>query len=284
MTGYGAGQAEADGIRARVECSSVNRKGLEVVISGIMDWLELESLLRSIVVRTIARGRVNVSVSIEPVDSPTFARIDRRRAVEYLAELELLNRELPSPSPVPLSLVLAGPGVIRESVDRQTASLAAERALEAALAKLQEMREREGAHLVRALEREWKRISVCLNAVKRQSRGIPRRHAALLQERIRATGLKTGLSEERLAVEVALFAERCDVTEEVDRLSSHLVQFREMLASPGPVGRALEFLVQEIGREWNTIGSKANDAGLSRRVIEAKAALEKIREQIANIE
>ena len=146
------------------------------------------------------------------------------------------------------------------------------------------MRVREGTHLRKELLRAVGRMSTLWRRVRALAPRVPKRQRAALLRRLQSARLPADILDPRVVTEIAIFAERCDITEELARLESHLAQFREQLDGDEPVGRTLEFLAQEIGREWNTAGAKANDAEISLLVVEAKAELDRAREQLANVE
>ena len=158
------------------------------------------------------------------------------------------------------------------------------RALDGALDRLLAMRLREGVHLRKELLRAIARMSGLQKRVRTLAPRVPKRQRTALLKRLHSARLPLDVLEPRVAAEIAIFAERCDITEELARLESHLEQFREQIDKDEPVGRTLEFLAQEMGREWNTTGAKANDAQISRLVVEAKGELDKAREQLANVE
>jgi uncharacterized protein (TIGR00255 family) len=282
MTGHGRSHASAGGFHAVVECSSVNRKQTEVALAAAREFLHLEPAIRAEVLKVIARGRVNVSLEI--LATQPGALIDTDRARMYLQELKRLQSSLGMEGEIRLETLLAGPGVVRTAASAGDPWPAVRKALHQALEALVLMREREGKHLLQVIQREVRALSSALKKIRPLARRVPERQRALLLERLQRSGLPVDVSEPRVATEIALFAERCDISEELDRLESHADQLTSLLTQEGPIGRTMEFLIQEIGREWNTIGSKANDAGISRFVVEAKAALDRLREQSANIE
>jgi uncharacterized protein (TIGR00255 family) len=184
-------------------------------------------------------------------------------------------------------MILQAPGVMRapeESVDPASAWPLIDRALETALGELVKMREREGKHLAQDLIHRLKTMRGLIKEVRSLHPEVAKRYREILRERLTASGLDIALNDERLLKEVALFADRSDVSEEVTRLETHLKEFAHHLRKNEPVGRTLEFLTQEIARELNTLGAKANDAQISQRVVACKAELEKIREQVQNLE
>ena len=183
--------------------------------------------------------------------------------------------------------MLAIPGVLRSGsglIDFDAAWSPLENALGQALDQLIAMRTREGAELRADLETRAANIQSALVNIGELHPGVIEKYRTALQERVRKVGLELNLDDDRMAKEVVLFAERCDISEELTRLQSHLGQFCENLTKAEPVGRTLEFIVQEIGRELNTLGAKANDVAISQLIVTCKAGMEKIREQIQNIE
>jgi uncharacterized protein (TIGR00255 family) len=285
MTGHGRGDASVKGVRAVVECFSVNRKQGEVSVAVPRDLSWLEPHVREEVLKRVARGKVQVSVAIESAAGTTAQLIDEARAADFLRQARALQKKLGLSGEIRLDTVLAAPGVLKaESSDDRDLLPAVKKALAAALDDLLAMRAREGGHLKKELTRCATRMTALVKKVRALAPNVPKRQRENLQRRLEAAHLPVDVLDPRLTTEIAVFAERCDITEELTRLDSHLAQLRENLESDGPVGRTLEFLTQEMGREWNTTGAKANDAEISRLVVEAKSELDKLREQLANIE
>ena len=286
MTGHGRGTATAHGLRVVVECFSVNRRQGEVALAASRELAWIEPRVREEVLKRISRGKVQVSVSTEASSrSAPPALIDRRRASEFLREAKSLQRELKLSGVISLETVLAAPGVLHaEDVTGREVWPLASRALKAALDGLLAMRVREGAYLQKELLRGTARMTALVRRVKVLAPRVPRRQREILIRRLQSARLPADVLDPRIATEIAIFAERCDITEELARLESHLSQFREHVESDRPIGRTLEFLSQEMGREWNTAGAKANDAKISLLVVEAKAELDRVREQLANVE
>jgi uncharacterized protein (TIGR00255 family) len=285
MTGHGRGDVAVKGVRAVVECFSVNRKQGEVSVAVPRDLSWLEPHVREDVLKRVSRGKVQVSVAIESASGAAAQLIDERRAADFLRQARALQKKLGLAGDISLQTVLSAPGVLKsESTDDHDILPAVKKALAAALDDLLVMRAREGSHLKKELTRCATRMAALVKKVRALAPGVPKRQRENLQRRLDAAQLPIDVLDPRLATEIAVFAERCDITEELTRLDSHLVQLRENLESESPVGRTLEFLTQEMGREWNTTGAKANDAEISRFVVEAKSELDKLREQLANIE
>jgi uncharacterized protein (TIGR00255 family) len=269
-------------MHAVVECSSVNRKQTEVSLSAARELLFLEPKIREEVLKSVGRGRVNVSLEILSTDSEKI--VDVKRAKSYLSEITKLKRTLALAGDVRIETILAGPGVVRSGPAAGDPWPVVQEALSAALSGLLQMRDQEGKHLKKVLLREMGQLEKIARKVRPLAARAPIRQRALMLERLKRAGLDLDIGEPRVLVEIAVFAERADISEELDRLESHGKQFSELLQKDGPIGRTLEFLTQELGREWNTIGSKASDVEISRFVVEAKTALDRLREQLANIE
>ncbi len=285
MTGHGRGEIVAKGLRVVVECFSVNRKQGEVSLAAGREWQWMEPHVREDVLKRVSRGKVQVSVVVERAEGAATGLIDHQRAAAFLKEVRSLQKKLGIKEGVTLETILAAPGVVKSDseVDREILPLV-QKALSKSLDALLEMRAREGTHLKRELKRVLTRMSAVVKRVRELAPNVPVRHRENLLKRLEAAHLPFDTMEPRLVTEIAIFAERCDVSEELARLESHLVQFGEALEADGPTGRTMEFLAQEMGREWNTTGAKANDAAIARLVVEAKAELDRIREQLANIE
>jgi uncharacterized protein (TIGR00255 family) len=290
MTGYGRGECARDGFKITVELSSVNRKQVEVAVTLPRELDLLEGQIRDLIHRQVARGRINVHVSLHAAEGKISARkhINEPLAKAYAAEFARLAKQLKIVGEVTLDQVLRAPGVFQTDEDLAgTEDLwpAVEKALNQALAALVKMREREGAHLAKDLAA---RIGVMQKSVARVQAQAPvtaENYRRQLLERIKSAGLENiAPDDERLLKEVVLFADRSDISEELTRLQSHFQQFADCGKSPEPVGRTLDFLAQEMNREINTIGSKANDALIAREVVTLKAELEKFREQAQNVE
>jgi uncharacterized protein (TIGR00255 family) len=290
MTGYGRGDCSQDGFKIAVELSSVNRKQTEISVNLPREMELLEAQIRDLVNRCIARGRLTVRVSLHTGVSKSSARMHLNipLAKAYARELNRLAKQLKLPGPVTLDQVSRAPGVLQtdqELAVEEDFWPAVEKALKKALSQMVQMREREGAHLAQDLA---KRIAVMRKSaaqVQQHAPTVAERYRQQLIERIKSAGLEApGTEDERLLKEVVYFADRSDISEELTRLQSHFQQFEDGRKSKEPVGRMLDFLAQEMNREVNTIGSKANDSLISREVVTLKAELEKFREQAQNVE
>jgi uncharacterized protein (TIGR00255 family) len=290
MTGYGRGECAQDGFKVTVELSSVNRRQSEISVNLPRELESLESRIRDEVNRQIARGRLTVKVSLHAADGSLTGRVRLNvpLAKAYTRELNRLAKELKLTGAVTLETLVRAPGVLQtdeELTDAETFWPAVEKALKKALGALVKMREREGAHLAKDLEKRIALVRKSVERVQKQAPEVVKRFQEQLRERIKNAGLEMpGVEDERLLKEVVYFADRSDISEELTRLQSHFQQFDDCAKSKEPIGRTLDFLAQEMNREVNTIGSKANDAVISREVVTLKAELEKFREQVQNVE
>jgi uncharacterized protein (TIGR00255 family) len=290
MTGYGWAECARDGLKVTVELSSVNRKQSEISVILPREWEVLEAQIRDKINQRIARGRLIVRVSVHTGQSADSVRahLNRPLARAYAREFSRLAAELKLPGPVSLDLLTRAPGVLQsdaELADAEAFWPEVNQVLVRALSMLVKVREREGAHLKKDLCHRIDLMRRAVARVRKQAPQVQRRYREQLLARITSAGLpEAGLDEERVLKEVVYFADRSDITEELTRLQSHFQQFEDCLQSKEPVGRMLDFLAQEMNREINTIGSKANDARISREVVVLKTELEKFREQAQNVE
>ncbi len=288
MTGFGRGEAQQHGTTWIVECSSVNRKQFEASIHLPRDLADLETAIRNVLVTQVSRGRIHVLVkSDESHRTAAAPRVDVTLATQYADALRRVAAEVGLSSEISLGELSRMPGVIvvdQEKVEAEAAWPGIEKALGAALTQLIGMRETEGEHLQLDIETRLQKVSDYLVQIQSLAPEVAIHHRQALFERLKQAGLPLPLDDERLLKEVALFADRTDISEELSRAHSHLKQFRTYLAATEPAGRSLDFLVQEFFREFNTMGSKANNADIAHCVVAAKTELEKIREQIQNVE
>ena len=290
MTGYGRGEGAQEGFKVTVELSSVNRRQSEIAVYLPRELEPLESRLRDEINRRIARGRLTVKVALHAADGSWTGQVklNATLAKAYARELNRLARDLKLPDPVTLEVLVRAPGVLQTEEGLSDAAAfwpAVEKALRQALDALIRMREREGAHLSRDLQKRMMLVRRSVERVRKQAPEVLKRYQEQLRERVKNAGLETpAVDDERLLKEIVYFADRSDISEELTRLRSHFEQFADCLKAKEPVGRTLDFLAQEMNREVNTIGSKANDSLISREVVTLKAELEKFREQVQNVE
>lgn len=289
MTGYGAAAVKHENGSVRVEIRSLNSRHLKLSLRGPDPLVAWEPGLRERVSREVHRGRVELALSAETEGGEVGWELDTERVKAYLEAFDVLRHEYDLPGQPDLMLLLHGGGVLRERASARLDWLTLEMAEEAigrALRELIEMREREGSRLADDLRG---RVTAIRSGLEEAERLAPDR-LARERERLRTSVAEltegSELDADRIAREIALIADRWDVGEELVRARAHLEAFEEYLDAPAdePVGKRLGFLVQELHREVNTLGAKANDARISRLVVEMKNEIEKLREQVENVE
>ncbi len=288
MTGSGAFVVETEIGRIEVEARSVNHRFLKSTTRGHGPLPQLDARVDARVKKFVKRGHVSVHVRFQPAASAGESRIDEAAFNETVAHLKGLASENELPLPT-IGDILATPGVlsdVRASLDTEKVELSVDAALEGALAALTTAREREGASMRTELERLLEVVSELVAKIEERAGEVPAAAKERLNTRLEELLEGTGASVDpaQLARECALLADRADVREEIARMHAHVEHAGEMLAKGGPVGRRLDFLVQEMHRETNTIGSKANDLSLTRFVMDLKSNVERMREQVQNLE
>lgn len=287
MTGYGRGTAAFDGRQIAVELSSVNRKQAEISLSLPRALLELEPRVRDEINAHLSRGRLTVVVGLHAKGGGRSGAINVTAAKAYRDQLEALRKTLKLGGDITLDQVLRGPGVLDSEnveIDKEKAWPALKKALDAALEQFVQMRKREGKTLASDLRDRTFALQKSVKTIGILAPKVMEHHRDALLDRSAKAGLDIPASDERLLKEIVFFADRSDITEELTRLRSHLDQFLGHLAKDEPVGRTLDFLLQELFRETNTIGNKANFLAISQIVVGMKTELEKLREQVQNIE
>ena len=287
MTGYGRGQSGTNGTQFSVELNSVNRKQSDVTVTLPRDIAELEPRVRDLINAEVSRGRLNVVVACHTCSSTQKVALDTALARTYFNAMRELQAELGAAGEVNIETVLRAPGVVRvpeETLSPEDAWPHIEAALKEALVSLISMRELEGKNLAKDLIHRLKTVREALRQIREKHPEVIKKFRQALHERIQKVGLELPIDDERIVKEVVFFADKSDITEELTRLESHFTQFAHHLRKNEPVGRTLEFMTQEISRELNTLGSKANDVEISQLVVICKAEMEKIHEQIQNIE
>ncbi len=293
MTGYGRGTASGEGCEVLVELSSVNRKSLDVSVSLPKEWATLERSVTERVRGALSRGAVRVNVAIDDTSKAGDLAVDDalvHRTLDKLGEIARARgfRTQQMDYETILRVVL----MTREENAVKKDAAAVEglvlTALEQALAAFLAMRGKEGAATEKDMLERNERLLDLVYAIRKNADGTVAAYRDTLLARLRQLGLELDLSDERLLKELAFFADRTDISEEMTRLESHLEQFKTTVVaarSDGEsVGRKLEFLIQEINREFNTIGSKANNLAVTRLVLDAKNEVERQREQVQNVE
>ncbi|HTI69947.1 MAG TPA: YicC/YloC family endoribonuclease [Candidatus Limnocylindria bacterium] len=291
MTGYGHGEHLDGPMRVVVEIKAVNRKQAEVVVSLPRELESLESRAKELVNGWVSRGRCEVRIQIEQPEDAVTARLNKPLAAAYAKAFRELASELRLSSPgsdISLELLARCPGVLQandEAVDQDAAWKRLEPAIRKALAPFDTMRRREGESLAKDLSNRIGLLREGAARIKEIAPEVLLRFRDQLLERIRQAGIEQiDASDERVLKEAVIYSDRSDISEELARLESHFGQFDDCLKTSDPVGRKLDFLAQEINREINTIGSKANDARIATQVVNLKTELERFREQAQNVE
>jgi uncharacterized protein (TIGR00255 family) len=288
MTGFGAGRARVGEEELSVELRSLNHKFCEVKARLPRELATLEPLLVKQVKDRLARGSVELLVRRQsPTATGTVPTIDLGLAREYARAFRELSSSLGLAGELTLAQLVNQPGVVRleeRGVDVEAATQACQTGLLQALEALEEMRRIEGEAIRADLEARLGLIAAWAAEVAQLAPRSVEDYRRRLEERVAELSRSVAVEPQRLAQEVAVFAERTDIAEEMTRLSSHLEQFRALIASNEPAGRRMDFLVQEMHREVNTTGSKSQHAEISNRVVSMKAEVERIREQVQNVE
>jgi uncharacterized protein (TIGR00255 family) len=290
MTGFGHGAAESDGISIWAEVSSLNHRYLDINLRLPSLLASFESELRKFIQAGFERGRISVFLSSEGnLPEASEVEFNRHLAQQYIDQVREfavesdLNDDLSLSSILRLSTLWTSKRPRPEDMERLLK--AAKGALQNALEQLTKMREREGATIWADLSDRLDRINGTVDEIKQRAPIVVEEYRQKLKERIDSLLPQNfQLDDQRLLAEVALFAERADITEEIVRIGSHVEQFRVLAGQENNVGRRLDFLLQEMFREITTIGSKARDATISHAVVEVKGLLEKMREQVQNVE
>lgn len=291
MTGFGAAEGMVNGHRVAVEVRSVNHRFFTPSLKLPAALARLEPEFREVMRQRVPRGHVTLSVRLEREGEGEGARIDAARLRDYVTQLRAVAAELGVSDTLDLTALLRLPDVLRTDADpaADLAGLTADQLLpvvQAALDGLTRMRREEGARLVAYLEERLAAIEGGLARIARRAPDRLTEQRDRLRAAVRELAEGVAVDEQRLAQEIAILADRFDVNEELSRFASHNQAFREALAGTGtePVGKRLGFLLQEMLREANTTGSKANDAAMQREVIAIKEELERMREQVENLE
>lgn len=288
MTGYGRHQANLDGYDITVEVKSVNHRYFEFSARVPRAYGYLDEKLKSFCNQKIARGKVDLYVSIIPVEAvDTQVQINKHLAQSYLQELRELSDFLDIKDDMTLSSIARFNDIYnirREPDDEDLIWNLVQQVADVALDQFLEMRVREGDKMKADISSRLDLLEGYIDSIEAKSPETVSQWRNRLEERVRQVLEDRQLDEARIITEVAIFAERVAVDEETVRLKSHISQFRAVLNEDDSVGRKLDFLVQEINRETNTIGSKCQDADVAKIVVEMKSETEKIREQIQNIE
>ena len=289
MTGYGRADISLPGFHGVVELSSVNKRGFEFLLHGPKEWQFFEKEAQRLTRSLAERGRIRLSILLQPqavsVEDPSsdqkarvgeqldeLKRICQSQSLPYSPSVDLIQRILTSGSRDPVVPPL---DTIEDMLINKT---------NIALDQMVSMREKEGESLAKDLRQRAHSLGETIHLVEKNTEGLARQWRDRLLQRLKESGLDINCDDDSVRKEFTVYAEKSDVSEEITRIRSHLEQFEEGLKSKQPIGRKLEFIVQELGREFNTLGSKSLTPTISNLVIEAKVEIEKIREQVMNIE
>lgn len=288
MTGYGKGVSKRDGKTITIEIKTVNHRFLDCNIKLPRNFLFVEDRVKKAVSSAISRGHVDLYLTYEQSSTDEGAyTVDLELANNYLTAVRQLENGTGLANDVTLSTLLRVGDIVTRQQSVEDEDLLAEMTLEAAseaLVNLKVMREKEGQSQKADIASKLGTIEACLDRIKEFAHKVVEDYRALLNARIAEVVEPSLVDKQRLATEVALYADHCAIDEEITRLSTHISNMRSLLEATEPVGRKMDFLVQEFNRETNTIGSKANDMRITKEVLAIKNEIEKMREQAANIE
>lgn len=288
MTGFGRGKYQIEGVDVLVEIKTFNHRYCDIYVKMPRQISFLEDKVREIVGGYVSRGKAEVFVTYqERISDSTNVYLDTGLATSYINALETLKTQYNLKDDISVSLVARFPDVVKvqtNEVDEVRLWESIKTPLNEALKSLVSMREYEGKKLSENLKDRINGIAGFVSKIALRAPEIPKEYRAKLTNRIDEILSQQVVDEARLAMEIAIIADKCNVDEEIERLTAHNQQFLALIDSKDAVGRKLDFLVQEMNREINTIGSKANDLSIIKDVVDVKSEIEKIREQIQNIE
>ena len=289
MTGYAETETEGDALTVMTEIKSYNSRHLDIVLRVNQRYYALEDKIKELVSKHVVRGRIEVKIHIgDDTDAAIEFEIDRARAKAYKAALVQIKDELDLSGAISIDHFVGLSGIIKPMETIRDAEIVwpvVEKCLSQTLDEHDVMRKKEGDFIAQDLSRRLDFIEDCINRIDEKSQGLLPLYQARLEERIAA--LTRGIVEidpGRIAQEAAFLSDRSDIAEEIVRAASHVNQFRDIMHSKEPAGRKLNFLLQELNREFNTMGSKIGKADTAHMVVELKSELEKIREQVQNVE
>lgn len=287
MTGYGRGSYENDGRLYTVEIKTINHRYNDVSIKLPRYLNFLEDNTRKYISKTINRGKVEIYVSLENMsDKGRNIKIDRVLAGTYINELRSLADEYNIPNDITVMSLASNTDIIvvENDVQEDLYWQELQEAMKEAIHNIDEARIVEGKRLAEDIELRLNKISEYVEVVEKFSEKLLDEYKIRLKNRINELNANGIIDENRIGIEIVLFADKSSICEEVTRLKSHITSFKDMLKNDGPIGKKIDFLIQEMNRETNTIGSKANSIGITNYVIEMKNEIENIREQVQNIE
>ena len=288
MTGYGCAKGKVAGCSLSLELRSVNNRYLDLNIKLPRGFLFAETAMKTYLQGQIGRGKVDVFLSLDSAEAEqTVIRVNTNLAQAYRDAVCSIGSALDLASDLSALDIAKFPDVLsieKQELNQEQILNELQPLMESAVSDFNEMRAREGNKLCEDLLKKAERIEELVSGIEQQAPKTQKMYRERLEARMSEVLSDSGIAEERILAEAAVFADRIATDEEIVRLRSHLSQFRLMLASGSPIGRKLDFLIQEFNRESNTIGSKCQDSDISYMVVDLKSEIEKIREQIQNIE
>lgn len=287
MTGFGRGNYKNEGREYLVEIKTVNHKYCDISFRMPRAFMGIENRIRKEIEKYISRGKVEVYIDFQNYsENENSFKFNKSLAKEYIRELQELGKETGINLEINLTDIAKLPDIFKkeEAKDEEQIFNELSIALEEALKKIVSMKQVEGEKLKNDLEARIEEISEKINQISGFSTGLVDEYIVKLEARINELLKPESVDENRLRQEIVIFSDKCSIEEELTRLKSHIAQFKNFLNTSVPIGKKLDFLIQEMNRETNTIGSKANSLDITNLVIEVKTELENIREQIQNIE
>ncbi len=287
MTGFGRGIYQSEDVVIRATISTVNHRFIDIQLRMPEELIGLELRVRGLIQKFCKRGRINVTILIEQMREIPY-RLNRPMIRGYLAALEMMRKEFSIGGEIDINTLAALPGVIQPATDlgdlEETLAAGLEAALGQALESVVHMRAVEGREMAKEMRERLATIERHLEVIERHAHGVLELARERLQRRLQELAADVNIDETRFAQEVVMLAQRGDISEEISRLKSHIEQYRSLLESEEPVGRKLEFLLQEMNREATTIQSKSSGLPVSQAAIEIRSEIEKLREQVQNVE
>lgn len=287
MTGYGVGRLKAEDGECLVEIKSLNNKYCDINIKNNFQSLEIEQKMEKLIKNRVSRGKVNILVKVENHGlTEEKIMLNEDVADSCYKNLKILKKKYKLKDEISIDSMLKFKDVFKIVKEEESAKIwpLVEKATNLALDSLLKMRGREGKVLVADIRKRVRKIQKLIDKIEKYSKSSPLDYKVKFLSKIKKLTEGLNVDEGRIELEAAIFTEKTDITEEITRLKSHLIQFGDLLNSEESVGRKMDFLTQEINREVNTIGSKTNDIEVTSLVVLVKSELEKIREQARNIE
>ncbi len=288
MTGYGASKIAVDGTELSIELKSVNNRYLDVSVRLPRSFMFAEESIKSLVQKHISRGKVDVFVTVDSSKANEVEiNINEALAESYINSMKTMCEKYGIIDDISATAIARFPDVLtaeKKEIDRDSMSVGIQTVVENALVEFDKMRQAEGDKLCQDILNRVEFLEEMTEKIEKMSPATVKEYQCKLEARMKEILDGAQIDDTRILTEAALFADKVSVTEEVVRLKSHISQLREMIIGASPIGRKLDFLIQELNREINTIGSKCNDIEISKVVVDTKAEIEKIREQVQNIE